>query len=442
MSEKLNAQAQEDAVYMERALELARQGRSWVAPNPLVGAVIVRNGAVLGEGFHERYGGRHAEANAVRDARERGNADLQGATLYVTLEPCSHHGKTPPCADLVIQCGISRVVYGMKDPNPLVAGRGLKRLQAAGIQAEAISAESGLERACGFLNRAFIKHITTGHPFITLKTALSLDGKTATASGESRWISCEESRADVHRLRAESAAILCGIGTVLADNPSLTVRIGETGEGGLPQTLYSSAAPDSMSETAQSSPYHTRSPVRVVADTWFRIPVDCTLVQTAREVPTWVAISEKLFAETLQQREALLKRASLEAQGVTIIPLPVVHRPDHGKPELHKAAAHETLDLKALSAELGRRGINSVLLEGGAGMAAGALEAGIVDRIRYYLAPTLIGGTEAFGAIGGEGFGPLEAAWRLDDISMNFLDRDIVVDARVDYSGRRSCLPE
>ncbi len=385
--------AAEDDRYMNLALELARRGGTLVAPNPQVGAVLVRNGRILGEGWHERYGGPHAEDNAVRNARERGVADLRGATLYVTLEPCSHRGKTPPCADLVIQCGVGRVVYGMQDPNPAVSGRGLERLSRAGIRAE----PSGLEFLCRALNRPFVKHVTTGHPFITLKTALSLDGKTATASGESRWISGEESRSDAHRLRGESGAVLCGIGTVLSDDPALTAR----------GTVRPAFAP----------------PVRVIADSRLRIPESSTVVRTAGVTPTWVMTAER----ALEAPEAGGKLEALRNAGVTVIPVP--------------ADARGRLDLRALSAELGRRGINSALLEGGAALAGGALEAGIVDRIRYYLAPTLLGGDGALGAVGGSGCGPLAAAWRLEDIVLERLGADFVIDARVDYSGRRPCSP-
>ena len=294
---------------------------------------------------------------------------------------------------LVVQSGVGRVVYGMQDPNPAVSGRGLERLSRAGIRVE----PSGLERLCLALNRPFVKHVTTGHPFITLKTALSLDGKTATASGESRWISGERSRADAHRLRGESGAVLCGIGTVLSDDPALTAR------GTLPPAF----AP----------------PVRVIADSRLRIPESSALVRSARVTPTWVMTAER----ALEGAEAGGKLKALRNAGVTVIPVP--------------ADARGGLDLRALSAELGRRGINSVLLEGGATLAAGALEAGIVDRIRYYLAPTLLGGAGAPGAVGGNGCGPLAAAWRLEDIAMERLGADFVIDARVDYSGRRPCSP-
>jgi diaminohydroxyphosphoribosylaminopyrimidine deaminase/5-amino-6-(5-phosphoribosylamino)uracil reductase len=387
MSQAKLENADYDGRFMREALELARRGAGTARPNPMVGAIIVMDGKVVGRGWHERCGQPHAEVNAFASARAAGFERFAGATLYVTLEPCCHTGRTPPCSDLVIASGVSRVVCAMEDPNPLVAGKGFKALEAAGIEVTV----GVLGREARALNRAFIKHITTGLPYVILKSALSLDGKIATVGGESKWISCEESREEVHRLRAECAAVMTGIGTVLADDPLLTAR----------------------GKHAQSA-----NGIRIVVDTNLRIPVSSRIVATAREAPVVVAASAR--AIELADDDLRSKLAALEAAGVRV--LPVSER--EGK-----------VDLAALARDLGADGIDSVLLETGGTLAWGALEAGIVDRVRYYLAPTLIGGEGARGALGGKGAASLAAAPRLANVETRAVGCDLAVEGDV-------CLPE
>jgi diaminohydroxyphosphoribosylaminopyrimidine deaminase/5-amino-6-(5-phosphoribosylamino)uracil reductase len=373
---------------MREALDLARRGAGKVHPNPLVGAVLVRGDAVIGRGWHAKCGGPHAEVNAIRDARDAGHEDLSDATLYVTLEPCCHTGRTPPCTELIIKTGIRTVVCAMLDPNPLVGGKGIARLRAEGLTV----IDGILESESRALNRAFIKYITTKKPFILLKSAMSLDGKIATSTGESQWISCPDSRADVHRLRSEFTAVMTGIGTVLADDPLLTARTGEA-------------------ETAQ--------PIRVIADSRLRIPLDSRIAKSAREARTIVAVC----AETLAQDhsgEIASKAAALKEAGIEILPI----REQDGR-----------LDLADLTAQLGKMEIDSILLEAGGTLAEGALKAGIVDRARFYVAPMLIGGERAKSAIAGKGVAALPEAWSLRALTVERSGVDLVVEGDI-------CLPE
>ena len=373
---------------MLEALDLARRGAGRVHPNPMVGAVLVRGDAVIGRGWHAKCGGPHAEVNAIRDARDAGHEDLSDATLYVTLEPCCHTGRTPPCTELIIKAGIRTVVCAMRDPNPLVGGKGIARLRAEGITV----IDGVLESEGRALNRAFIKYITTKKPFILLKSAMSLDGKIATATGESQWISCADSREDVHRLRSEFTAVMTGIGTVLADDPLLTARTGDA-------------------ETAQ--------PIRVIADSRLRIPLDSKIAKSAREFRTIVAVC----AETLAQdhsEEIASKAADLKATGIEILPI-------------REQSGH--LDLADLAVQLGNLEIDSVLLEAGGTLAEGALKAGIVDRVRFYVAPMIIGGERAKSAIAGAGVATLPEAWRIRDLTVERSGVDLVVEGDI-------CSPE
>ncbi|WP_278427379.1 bifunctional diaminohydroxyphosphoribosylaminopyrimidine deaminase/5-amino-6-(5-phosphoribosylamino)uracil reductase RibD [Pantoea dispersa] len=325
-----------DAHYMARALELARRGQYTTTPNPNVGCVIVRDGAIVGEGWHQRAGEPHAEVHALRMAGDH----ARGATAYVTLEPCSHHGRTPPCCDALIAAGVSRVVAAMQDPNPQVAGRGLYRLQQAGIDVS----HGLMMNEAEALNRGFLKRMRTGFPWIQLKLGASLDGRTAMASGESQWITSAAARRDVQRLRARSSAILTTSATVLADNPSLTVRW------------------DELSETVrqQLDESQLRQPVRVVIDSQQRVTPQHRLIAQPGE--TW------------------LMRTEADAQswppGVSQIEVP---------------PRGEQLDLVAMMMLLGQRQINSVWVEAGAGLAGALLQAGLVDELIVYLAPKLLG---------------------------------------------------
>ncbi|MCL2893419.1 bifunctional diaminohydroxyphosphoribosylaminopyrimidine deaminase/5-amino-6-(5-phosphoribosylamino)uracil reductase RibD [Brenneria tiliae] len=326
----------QDETYMARALELARRGRFTTAPNPNVGCVIVRDGEVVGEGYHFRAGEPHAEVHALRMAGER----ARGATAYVTLEPCSHHGRTPPCADALAAAGVSRVVVAMQDPNPQVAGRGLHRLQQAGV-----AVGHGLMMAeAEKLNRGFLKRMRTGFPYVQLKMAASLDGRTAMASGESQWITSAQARQDVQRFRAQSAAILSSGATVLADDPSLTVRWRELDA----DTQRNYAAAD------------VRQPVRVIVDGRRRVTPQHRII--AQPGQTWLARTgsdERTWPETVEQ-----------------LSLP---QHDGG------------IDLVALMMVLGKRQINSVWVEAGATLAGALLKAGVVDELIVYLAPKLLG---------------------------------------------------
>mgnify|MGYP003258852068 FL=1 len=326
----------QDEIYMARALKLAQRGRYTTHPNPNVGCVIVKNGEIVGEGFHFRAGEPHAEVHALRMAGDR----ARGATAYVTLEPCSHHGRTPPCCEALINAGVARVVAAMQDPNPQVAGRGLYRLSQEGIEVSHGLMMSEAER----LNRGFLKRMRTGFPWIQLKLGASLDGRTAMANGESQWITSPEARRDVQRLRAQSHAILTSSATVLADDPALTVRWDELGAD--TQARYSQA--------------DVRQPVRIVVDSQNRVTPTHRLVQQPGE--TW-------FARTRADERQW-------PDGVRSILVP-----EHN--------GH--LDLVSLMMLLGREQINSIWVEAGAQMAGALLQAGLVDELIVYLAPKLLG---------------------------------------------------
>ncbi|WP_145339259.1 bifunctional diaminohydroxyphosphoribosylaminopyrimidine deaminase/5-amino-6-(5-phosphoribosylamino)uracil reductase RibD [Pantoea sp. PSNIH1] len=347
-----------DARYMARALELARRGRFTTTPNPNVGCVIVRDGTIVGEGWHQRAGEPHAEVHALRMAGEQ----ARGATAYVTLEPCSHHGRTPPCCDALIAAGVSRVVAAMQDPNPQVAGRGLWRLQQAGIEVS-----HGLMMAeAEALNRGFLKRMRTGFPWIQLKLGASLDGRTAMASGESKWITSAAARRDVQQFRAQSSAILTSSATVLADDPSLTVRADELSD----------------SVRQQLDTQTLRQPVRVVVDSQQRVTPQHRLIHQPGE--SW-----------------LMRTAPDDAawpESVTQIAVP---------------PRGEQLDLVAMMMLLGQRQINSVWVEAGAGLAGALIQAGLVDELIIYIAPVLLGDAGR-GLCTLPGLEALSAAPRLD----------------------------
>ena len=345
--------------FLSRALALARRGLGRTSPNPAVGAVLVRDGQVVGEGYHHRAGEPHAEVLALREAGEA----ARGATLYVTLEPCSHWGRTPPCADALIRAGVRRVVACTLDPNPRVDGRGFARLAAAGVEV-ALAGEPFRERARR-LNAAYEKHVTTGLPYVTLKVAMSLDGKIATASGDSRWISGEASRAMAHRMRARHDAVMVGVGTVLADDPLLTAR-----PPGRPPA---------------------RQPLRVVVDSEARTPPGSRLVASAGPgAPVLVATTTRAPAA---------RADALRAAGAEVLALPP--GPD-GR-----------VDLRALMAHLGGRGITGVLVEGGATLAGSLVASGLVDEVVAFVAPVILGGERAPSPVGGAGAARVAQAWRV-----------------------------
>ena len=345
----------QDIEYMQRAMELAENGRGFVNPNPLVGAVIVKDGRVIGEGWHRKYGCLHAEREALAACTE----DPAGSTMYVTLEPCCHHGKQPPCTDAVIAAGISRVVAGLPDPNPLVAGKGIAMLREHGIEVECGLLEADLR----YQNRVFLKYITTGRPWVTMKWAMTLDGRIAASTGDSRWVSSEESRRYAHQLRAWNMAIMAGIGTVRVDDPLLNCRI------------------DGM-----------RSPVRVIADSYASVSLSSQVVRTAHQYRTVVAYSGTPDPSRL---------AALADAGVEILQ---VDSGQAGDCTQQRAADVRKVDMDVLLSRLGKMGIDSVLVEGGAELDWSIVEAGLVDEVYCFIAPKVIGGGTAKGPVGGAGF--------------------------------------
>jgi len=351
---------------MRHALSLARRGQGKTSPNPAVGCVIVREGKVVGRGWHRKAGTPHAEVHALNEA----GALAAGADVYVTLEPCSHFGKTPPCAKALIEAGVARVYVGMVDPNPLVSGKGIAMLREAGI-----AVETGfLEESCRQVNRPFIKWIQTRLPYVILKSALTLDGKTATISGDSKWITGDKSRREVHRLRGKLDAIMVGVGTVVKDDPQLTCRV----PGG-------------------------KDPLRVVVDSQLRIPLHAALLSVKSEAKTLIATcssdAARIEALTSRGAEVLLCR---ESEG--------------------------RVDLADLFRRLGERGVQSILLEGGSHLAGAALRAGLIDRCMIFLAPKLVGGA-GMGLFAGEGTALMADAIRLEGTTVKRVGEDILVEA-------------
>lgn len=357
--------------YMEKALTLARKAEGRTAPNPPVGALIVRNEEVVGEGFHPEAGQPHAEVFALRQAGEL----ARGADLYVTLEPCSHHGRTGPCADAVIAAGLRRVFVGTIDPNPQVAGRGIARLEEAGIEVT-----TGIqEKACRRLIAPFAKHVLSGVPYVILKAAVTLDGRTATAHGDSKWITNEQSREYVHRLRDKVDAIMVGAGTALADNPRLTTRLPEGG----------------------------RDPLRIVVDSTLRLDEQADLFHLHSQASTLVATTGAAPVDKAQRLRQL---------GAEVLVLP---------------AAEGRVDLGALMKELGARGVQSLLLEGGARLNQAALEAGLVDRVMVFVAPKLLGGGDGLGIFDGPGPALMAEAIRIEEMTVRRFGDDVLLEGEV-----------
>ena len=357
-----------DIKYMRMALRLAEKARGRTSPNPMVGAVVVKDGKIISRGWHRKAGEPHAEAIALKKA----GAAAEGAMLYVTLEPCSHTGKrTPPCTPLVIQSGAKRVVIAMIDPNPKVSGGGVKALQSAGIEV----VTGVLEAEAKKLNEAFIRHVTTGTPFVTLKIAQTLDGKIATARGESQWITGEKAREEAHRLRDINDAILVGINTVLKDNPLLTTRIPSG-----------------------------RDPVRVIVDSALRIPLNAKILTQKSSAKTIVAT----LASAPKGKMTKLQKAGVEV--------------------LMVKSAQGRVDLRDLMRKLGKMDITSVLIEGGAEINFSALKAGIVDKAILFIAPMLMTGKDALCSIGGTSPVKLSQALRLRDVTSHFVGQDFMVE--------------
>ena len=365
--------------YMRRAIELAKKGSGHVNPNPLVGAVIVRDGEIIGEGYHECYGQLHAERNAIANAKKRGNS-LEGSTIYVTLEPCCHYGKTPPCTEAIIEEKIARVVVGSDDPNPLVSGKGFQMLREKGIEV----IPHFLKEECDAMNHVFFHYIRTGTPYVAMKYAMTMDGKIACYTGDYKWVTGEESRAHVQILRNHYKGIMAGIGTVLADDPMLNCRI----EGG-------------------------RDPIRIIADSHLRIPIDSQLVRTAGQQPLIVACLPDADEE---------KAAQLQEKGVEVLRIPGVTTADITEEQ------KEVISLPVLMKELGARKIDGILLEGGGQLNESALQAGIVDRIYCYIAPKIFGGAQAKTPVEGQGLTRAADAWQFNRIGMQEFGQDILLE--------------
>ncbi len=359
--------------YMQQALQIAAYAAGRTSPNPLVGAVIVKDGRVVGQGWHRKAGTEHAEIHALRQAGEL----AAGATIYVTLEPCSHYGRTGPCSKALIDAGIKRVVIAMLDPNPLVAGKGVAMIKAAGIEVETGLLQAQAER----LNEVFLKWIMTKMPFGVMKTAMTLDGKIATAAGNSKWISNEVSRRRVHELRDVYDGILVGIGTVLADDPSLTTRL-----------------------VSQSG----KNPLRIVVDSRARTPLTAKVV-TDGQAKTLIAVTVAAEAAKVE---------ALRQAGVEVL---VVND-------------GQQVDLRQLFCLLGERGVCSIFVEGGALINYSLLKAGLIDKVYSFIAPKMVGGSSAPGPVGGDGVETLDQAFLLDNVETELLAGDILVSG---YINRR-----
>lgn len=354
--------------YMQLAIELARKGLGYTSPNPMVGCVVVKNGNIVAQGFHERYGGFHAERNALMNCVE----DVTGADLYVTLEPCCHQGKTPPCTEIIIERGIGRVFIGATDPNPKVAGKGAEILRGRGIEVET----GILEKECMELNEVFMHYIVNKTPYIAMKYAMTLDGKIATYTGDSKWVTGEEAREHVHQLRKRYSSIMVGIGTVLVDDPMLNCRVEEGVD-----------------------------PVRIICDSHLRIPLTSQIVATAGDIRTIVA-----YAAGDEEKKARLSEAGVE---------------------LLRVDAGGTVDFATLVRELGQMEIDSILIEGGGTFHGTVLKSGLVNRIYCYIAPKLIGGKDARSPVEGSGFPLMKEALEIQDTELLKLGSDICITGSV-----------
>ncbi len=354
--------------YMRRAIELAKGGIGFVNPNPLVGAVIVKDGKIIGEGFHERYGDLHAERNALKNCA----GDPKGADMYVTLEPCCHSGKQPPCTEAVIESGIKRVFIGSSDPNPLVAGKGVGMLREHGIEVT----ENVLKEECDALNDIFFHFITTKTPYVIMKAAVTADGKIATSAGDAKWITNEKSRAHTHETRKRVSAILVGVNTVIADDPMLTCRA-----------------------------ENPSNPVRVICDSSLRIPIDSKIIKTSREIPTYIACvngDTKKITEIEQAGARIIKTASRDGR----------------------------VDLADLMKKLSEMKIDSVLIEGGSEIHASALKSGTVNKVQIYIAPKLLGG-DSKNAVAPMGITLVKDAVMLKNSVITRFDDDILIEYEV-----------
>ncbi|MFQ5560258.1 MAG: bifunctional diaminohydroxyphosphoribosylaminopyrimidine deaminase/5-amino-6-(5-phosphoribosylamino)uracil reductase RibD [Nitrospinota bacterium] len=362
---------------MQRAIELSLKGKGKTSPNPMVGAVISKGGRIVGEGFHKAFGKAHAEVNAIKAAGEK----AKGGALYVTLEPCCHQGKTPPCTKAVIKSGIKKVVVGIRDPNPLVSGKGVKELKSNGVQVLVGLLEKEIKK----VNESYIKYITTGIPFVFIKVGMSLDGKIATVKRESKWITSEHSRKSVHKLREEVDAVMVGVGTLLKDNPNLTPRLSRRKKG----------------------------PARIVVDSALRIPFEANLMENLRYFRTIILTTESSDVK---------KRKKVEAAGASVVVVPL----KDGR-----------VDLRAGVKELGKLGITSVMLEGGGDLNFSALKEGVVDKVLYFIAPKIIGGREAVSSVGGTGIDSLKDFFTVENASVSSVGPDFLIEGYLPATWRK-----
>ncbi|MDH3974773.1 MAG: bifunctional diaminohydroxyphosphoribosylaminopyrimidine deaminase/5-amino-6-(5-phosphoribosylamino)uracil reductase RibD [Deltaproteobacteria bacterium] len=359
-------------MFIGRALRLARKGYGRTSPNPAVGAVLVKNGKIVGEGYHKKAGQAHAEVSAIRAAGKK----AKGADLYINLEPCSHYGKTPPCAHTVVKAGIKRAFISMADPNPRVAGKGISILGDAGIEVK-----TGIrEKEARKLNEAFIKHVTTGLPFVTLKAASTLDGRIATKTGESKWITGEGARRQVHKMRDCSDAIMVGIGTIRKDDPSLTTRLGER---------------------------KGKDPVRVVVDENLIISPGAKVINRNSEAPLIIATTDRAPEKKVKELEHMGVRVFVFPDAAGIVPL------------------------KPLMKKLGQMDINSLMIEGGSEIHASALREGIVDKIALFYAPKIMGGVQSVSVVGGEGANLLAEAIEIEAMKTKKIGPDILIEGYI-----------
>jgi diaminohydroxyphosphoribosylaminopyrimidine deaminase / 5-amino-6-(5-phosphoribosylamino)uracil reductase len=361
----------DDREYMLYALQLAEKGKGFVNPNPMVGAVIVKEGQIIGQGYHEIYGGLHGERNALASCTQ----SPIGSTLYVTLEPCCHYGKTPPCTDAILQSGIKKVVIGSKDPNPLVSGKGIELLRSQGVEC----LDGILQTECDRLNEVFFHYIRTKKPYVVMKYAMTMDGKTAAYTGKSKWITGEAARLRVHEDRHRYQAVMAGVGTVIADDPLLTCRLAKG-----------------------------RNPIRIICDTNLRTPFQSQIVKTAKEVPTLLATS---CSDTEKQKAYT----------------------DAGCNLLTVSRKQGYLDLNELMDQLGAKEIDSILLEGGGLLNWSALQSNIVNKVQTYIAPKLLGGTKGKSPVAGIGMASPSQAYSLTNPSITFLEEDILIESEVQY---------
>ena len=368
---------EQDRQYMKMALELAQKGMGFTAPNPMVGAVIVKNGRIIGQGYHRKYGGLHAEREALAACTE----EPKGASIYVTLEPCCHYGKQPPCVNAILEAGIRRVIIGSSDPNPLVAGKGIRILKDHGIEVT----ENILKEECDKLNEAFFYYIQNKKPYVVMKYAMTMDGKIAAYTGESKWVTGEAARIHVQEQRLKYTGIMVGVGTVLADDPMLTCRL-----------------------------ENSRNPVRIICDSHLRTPLTSKIVRTAKTIPTILASSSK------DQQ----KIKNYEEMGCQVLYVP-------GK--------NGHIDLNRLMELLGAAKIDSILLEGGGSLNWSALECGIVQKVQTYIAPKLFGGEEAKTPVEGKGFPDPASAVLLKNSEMIRLGDDFLIESEVKRNVYGNC---